>query len=137
LLSKSAEDWCDTDNPLYLEDPGIFKDLGIEALERQMEDKMELLRTENRYRIESRINSLKRGSEVRIERLQRKINEHCDRAIADGREPSQEFIRLTEAQIAIEERRREENIKKLRAKRELSLTLSLAGIVLCNVQGGE
>ena len=46
---------------------------------------MELLRTENRYRIESRINSLKRGSEVRIERLQRKINEHCDRAIADGR----------------------------------------------------
>ena len=63
LLSKIAEDWCDTDNPLYLEDPGIFKDLGIEALERQMEDKMELLRTENRYRIESRINSLKRGSE--------------------------------------------------------------------------
>jgi hypothetical protein len=118
---------------LDLEDPVAFIDLGREALERQMEEKMELLRSENSYRIDARINSLKRGSEVRIERLQKKIAEHSERAIADGREPSQEFIRLTEAQIAVEERRREEKIKKLKARSELSLTLSLAGAVVCEV----
>jgi superfamily II DNA or RNA helicase len=132
LLGNGAAEWYDrSDDTMALEDPGVFKDLGSEALERQMENKMELLRAENKYRIESRINSLKRGSEVRIERLQKKIEEHRERAISEGKEPSQEFIRLTEAQKAIEERRREEKIKKLRARSELSLTLSLAGIVLC------
>jgi superfamily II DNA or RNA helicase len=118
---------------LDMEDPGMYIDLGKEALERQMEEKMELLRAENRYRIEARINSLKRGTEVRIERLQKKIAEHRERAIADGKEPSQEFIRLTGAQIAVEERRREEKIKKLQDRSELSLTLYLVGAVVCNV----
>jgi superfamily II DNA or RNA helicase len=126
------------DNPIplqeiELEEPAVFIDLAREALEEKMEEKMELLRAENRYRIEARINSLKRGSEVRIDRLLQKIIEHRERAIVEGKSPNQEFIRLTEAQIAVEVRRREEKIKKLEAKSELSLTLSLAGAVICKV----
>ncbi|HAG10718.1 MAG TPA: DNA/RNA helicase, superfamily II [Desulfotomaculum sp.] len=138
LLGKGAavsHDW--TGDMPELEDPTIFKDIGSEALEQQMENKMELLRAENKYRIESRINSLKRGSEVRIERLKRRIKEHQERNIAEGKEPSQEFVRLTEAQISTEERRRDEKIKKLQARSELSLTLSLAGVVICRVFKGE
>lgn len=133
LGNSAASGVARPEDTLPLEDPSIYIDLGREALERQMEEKMELLRAENRYRIEARINSLKRGSEVRIERLQKKITEHSERAIAEGKEPSQEFIRLTEAQIAVEERRRDEKIKKLKARRELSLTLSLVGAVFCEV----
>lgn len=119
---------------LELEGLGLFIDQGREALERKMEEKMELLRAENKYRIEARINSLKRGSEVKIERLRQRIAEHRERAAAGGREPSQDFTRLTDAQIAIEERRMEEKIKKLRTRSELSLTLSLVGAVLCEIK---
>ncbi|MHB1042634.1 MAG: DEAD/DEAH box helicase [Eubacteriales bacterium] len=134
LGSGAAGEFERSADVMDFEDPGLFVDLGREALERKMEDKMELLRAENKYRVEARINSLKRGSEVRIERLQKKIAEHNERACAEGREPSQEFVRLTAAQIAVEERRGQEKIKKLRARSELSLTLSLVGTVLCDVK---
>jgi hypothetical protein len=121
-------------NPSFLElEPGYFIDLGRDALERQVEEKMDLLRVENKYRIEARISSLERGSEIRIERLKKKISEHRDRAIVEGKEPSHEFIRLTEAQIAIEGKSKEHKVKKLQARSELSLTLSLVGVVLLEV----
>ena len=116
------------------EEPELLVDLARVSLEKQMDEKVSTLVMENRYRVNARIDSLKKGSEVRVERLLRKIKEHRRRTLAEGKEPSSEFIRLTEAQIATEKRRLEEKIGELQSRRELSLTLSLISIIMLEVR---
>jgi len=109
-------------------------DMCRHALEQQIEVDMEQLKAENRYRINTRINSLKRGSELRIDRINRFINEHSIRSASEGKTPNKEFIRLKEGQISGDQRRTDDSIKKLQEKSELSLTLSLVGIVLLDIE---
>lgn len=116
-----------------IETPEVLVDLARVSLEQQMGEKVSTLTMENRYRVNARIDSLRRGSEVRVERLLRKIEEHRRRSIAEGKLVSGDFIRLTEAQIAMENRRLEEKINKLQTCRELSLTLSLIAIIMLEV----
>lgn len=116
--------------------PGYFEeliDLTRDALEQQMEEELQFLREENKYRIQARIISLTKGSEVRVNQLMQRISEHRERMHAEGKLPSQEFIRLMEAQIAVERRRVENHIEKLQSKRELSLTVSQIAVVLLEV----
>ena len=116
-----------------VESPEVLVDLARVSLEKQMEEKVSKLTMENRYRVNARIDSLKKGSETRVERLLRKIDEHRQRSMAERKPPSGDFIRLTEAQIAMEKRRLEEKISKLQSCRELSLTLSLIAIIILEV----
>jgi hypothetical protein len=120
-------------DPMVLEELPEYLNRGRDALEVQIEEKLELLRAENKYHIEARISSLKRGSEIRRERLQKRITDHCARNKDEGRLPSQDFIRLTEAQIAVEARRTEDKIYKLRDKSDLAFNSSLVGIVLLTI----
>lgn len=120
-------------NDYCIKDPEVLVDRSRESLEKQMNKKVSILTTENRYRINARIDSLRKGSEVRVNRLIQKIEEHSQRSFAKGKKPSGDFIRLTEAQIAMEERRIEEKINELQARRELSLTLSLISIIMMEV----
>ncbi|MFZ3170866.1 MAG: DEAD/DEAH box helicase [Carboxydocellales bacterium] len=120
-------------DPMVLEELPDYLNRGRDALEVQIEEKLELLRAENKYHIEARISSLKRGSEIRRERLQKRITDHCARNKDEGRLPSQDFIRLTEAQIAVEARRTEDKINKLRDKSDLAFNSSLVGIVLLTI----
>ena len=110
-----------------------YIDLGQKLLECQMENKMIKMKEEHRFRLKTRINSLKRGSEVRIERLERKLNSHKKRYLAEGKEPSKEFVRMIEAQISNERKRIEEKIDQLKQKKNLTLTISLVSINVLQV----
>lgn len=106
----------------------LLIDRGAEELEKQMGSKLENLQAENKYRINARINSLERGSQVRIDRLKQKIKDHIQRRHDDVKDPSKKFIQLTERTIESERKRTEEKINKLQNRNELSLTISLIGI---------
>jgi superfamily II DNA or RNA helicase len=108
-------------------------DLTRDALEQQMEEEVQFLRSENKFRIQARITSLTQGSEMRVNRLMQRISEHKERMRVEGKPPSPEFLRLTEAQIAVERRRLETHIGKLQSKSELSLTVSQIAVVLLEV----
>lgn len=133
LLGKRIKE-CDAPLPPYIAaDLGLYIDDARIALEKQMEERVALLQDENRYRIETRIQSLERGRDSRILRLQQLILDHKERAVAEGKDPSQKYMLLQEGQMATEQRRTAEYIEKLSAKKNLSLTLSLIGVCLLHV----
>jgi superfamily II DNA or RNA helicase len=125
----------DLDDDLKLDiDPNDYIDLATEAVEKQLEDNMRIMREENIFRVEARKNSLLEGSKVRCSRLRKKLEDHIIKCKQEAKNPSQEFIRLTEAQITNDELNAIERIKKIENKVELSLTTSLISILYLNVR---
>ncbi len=110
--------------------------LAEEAVDKQMEDKLSRLEAENKYRIEARISSLKKGSSVRVEKLQDWITMHRERAVSENKQPNTEYIRLTEARIFNENRRTEEKISGLIEKKDISKGFTLIAMVLLEVEKG-
>lgn len=111
-----------------------FIDLAAEALDHQIEARADKLESENQYRIDTRIESLRKGSEVRIERHRKIMDEHRQRMHEAGQNPNPEFIRLREAQITIEKSRTEEKISSLSQTMHMTPASSLIGIVLLQVE---
>ncbi|WP_074911749.1 DEAD/DEAH box helicase [Proteiniclasticum ruminis] len=107
-----------------------YMDSARNALERQMELKLEELRKQNKYIIESKVNSLRKGNEVRLERLKKRLDNHIRTAQRTGRSPSEEFIRMVNGQIEKDEKRTMDRIDKLQEKNDLILSVSLVGIAL-------
>jgi len=134
LIGQKAIDHLPCSDASSIRDVNDLIDMCRSTLEQQIEVDMDQLKAENKYRINARINSLKRGSELRIDRLKTKINEHLARSDSDGKSPNKEFIRLTDGQISNEQRRTDDRIKKLQEKSELSLTLSVVGMVLLDIE---
>ncbi|MEN6624179.1 MAG: SNF2-related protein [Smithella sp.] len=128
----------DITNSLSPEDVEAGGDMVVEiarsALEAGMDGKVQELQAENTYRIDARISSLKKGSEVRMARLQARIAEHRERALQQGKKLHPEFIRLTETQIMNEKARTDAKIQALAGKKDLSLSLLLVGIVVLEVK---
>ncbi|MFT5872004.1 MAG: superfamily II DNA or RNA helicase [Clostridium sp.] len=116
-----------------IQDVESYIDIALETLEIQMQDKMQQLNMENKYKLEARIASLTKGSKVRIDRLKTKKEEHQRRFLEDGKLPSHEFIRLTEAQINNDEIGTEERINKLKDKKELVIAFSMVAIAVVDV----
>lgn len=106
---------------------------GRACLTDAVDAKVENLRIENAYRIDARIESLKRGSSVRIERLRRRMQAHIESQGAQNKEPSREFQRLMEAQITAEEQRTNAKILNLSSQRDVSYSIALIGVVVCEV----
>ena len=100
------------------------------ALESQMELKLEELRKQNKYIIESKVNSLKKGNEVRLERLMKRLDNHIRSSQREGKSPSEEFIRMVNGQIEKDEKRTKDRIDRLQDKNDLILSVSLVGIAL-------
>ncbi len=110
-------------------------DMAAEVLEKQMENRVEILKAENQYRIDARIESIRKGSEVRIERHQNVIREHKQRMQEAGQNPNQEFIRLREAQINKEINQTELRINALNKAMHVTPATSLIGVVFLQVKG--
>ncbi|MGE0086668.1 MAG: DEAD/DEAH box helicase [Desulfococcaceae bacterium] len=121
---------CTKETLFIDDDPESLIDLGSQAVEQQMEEKLESLKAENNYRITARISSLERGSQIRIQRYRQKIADHIQRRQNENKEPSEEFIKLTESTIENDRRRTQDKVDRLRSKSELSLTVSLIGIAV-------
>ncbi len=103
------------------------------ALERQMELKLEELRKQNRYIIESKVNSLRKGNEVRLERLMKRLDNHIHTSRREGKSPSEEFMRMVNGQIEKDEKRTKDRIDGLQDKNDLILSVSLAGVALLEI----
>ncbi|WP_312652602.1 helicase-related protein [Proteiniclasticum sp.] len=117
-------------NPDDLED---ILDNTRNALELQMETKLENFRNQNRFIIESKVNSLRKGYEVRLERMEKRLDNHILSSNREGRSPSEEFIRLLNGQIEKDKKRTEDKISRLQDKDDLILSISLAGIALLEI----
>lgn len=119
---------------------GEIEDVVDEArgsLEIQMEKKLDDLRIEHRYIAESRINSLKNGYDVRTERISKRIDDHIKAATKDGREPSEEYLRLANGQIEKDLKRTEDRINKIRNKGDMTLSIALVGLTLLEITGDK
>lgn len=136
VLSRTlARHSSTTEGPGFLDsiELNTFIDHAREILDETIEVRVSSIRMENSYQIEARINSLQRGSEVRIERLMKQTREHVENSESQGRIPSEEFIRLKESQIANDAERTMNKIRKLQQQREVSFSISLISVVLLEV----
>ena len=127
LIPSNLDDFIGADPSLHLE-------TARQALDNFMEEHIEQLKAENAYRVEARIGSLRRGTEVRVDRLERQIRDHIARRAAEGETESPEFLRIKHAQIVNEQKAAEEKIKELQTKRELSFALTPCAIVILFVE---
>lgn len=119
------------------EDSNQMIDLARESLESSMEDRMIRLRQENEYRVEARIGSLERGSAIRVERWRKREEAHVNQVGQQAKVYSPEFIRMMDAQIANDKARTKDKIEKLKNQKELSLAVSLMGVVVLDVVTAE
>ncbi len=123
--------------PPGIDDPEMLENvlhIAEEALDQNMEEKLARLIAENNYRITSRISSLQKGSEMRLEKMSESLAMHQKRALAENRAPNPDYIRLTEARIHNEEKRTKTKISNLAMKKDLSKGLVLIAIVLLEVE---
>jgi len=121
----------------FLEDIEDKVEEARDSLEIQMEKKLDDLRVEHRYIAESRINSLKNGSEVRRVRITKQIDDHIKSSIRDGRQPSEEYLRLANGQIEKDLKRTEDRINRIRNKGDMTLSIALVGITLLEIKGDK
>jgi len=89
---------------------------------------------ENQYKVDSRIAALSRATEVRINNLEGSIEKHIEQRQLDGKEPSEKYIRLTQARIENEKNRVNKKIEELQHQKILSIDYTLVGIVLLKVE---
>jgi len=135
-ISGKTANHLDADSVIEIDDPGSLVDVARVALESQLEEKMLNLRNENEYRINARVKSLTLGSEIRLQRLRKRIEEHYGRSQLENKPVSTDYIRLIEAQMENENKRLADKLKSLEEKNELSMTLSLAAAIKLEVTKG-
>jgi superfamily II DNA or RNA helicase len=104
------------------------------TVEDSMESRLDEMRAEHVFRRDSRIISLRRGSEARVNRLMHRIQQHTEKMSAEGMRPNDEFIRLTEAQIEREKSRSEDLIKIMGERTNVSLNISLLAVAALRVE---
>ena len=116
-------------------DPKSYLDLAMAYLDELLEDKRKKVSDENRYRAESRIAALKKGTEIRNERLEQQIKNHVTNRIDEGRAPDENYIRLTKSRIEKENAKLLFAVETLQKKQILTLDYNLQAIAYIMVRG--
>ena len=80
-------------------DPSEYLDLAMTYMNDLLEDKRKKTFDENKFRAESRIAALRKGTEIRNERLEQQIRNHIANRKGDGKTPDENYVRLTKARI--------------------------------------
>ncbi len=119
---------------IQLED---YIDIGIQAVEEAISDKIVMMKNENKFKVEAKKRSLEEGCRVRCERLQQKINTHIEKSAAQGIEANKDFLRLIKSQIENEEQNNKEKIKNLEKISELSVSTSLIALMYLKIKEGD
>jgi hypothetical protein len=109
-------------------DPTSDLDLAMAYLDDLLEDKRKKASDDNSYRAESRIAALKKGTEIRNERLEQQIKNHITNRLDEGRTPDENYIRLTKARIEKENAKLNFAVENLRKKQILTLDYNLQAI---------
>lgn len=116
-------------------DPNFFFDIARGSLEQVLEKKREITTEENHYRVESRIATLKRSSEIKIKKLVEQIENHKKRRAEEGKEADENYLRLTDARIKKETTRLESKINELQKHQSLTIDFNLEAVIYLKVYG--
>lgn len=129
-----AAECKDIDSRLEELDINDILDKTRDYLANILEERREKTAEENQYKINSRIEALKRASEARIETMQQTIEKHIQKRREQGLEPSEKYVRLTNARIENDKTKTEVTITKLRNQTGLSMDYNLEAIVYLKVE---
>lgn len=110
-----------------------YIEIGRDALNNQIEEKVRNLRLQHKYKLEARISSLEKAAAMRISKINNKIKEYKEKCNIEGKTPNSEFIRLEEAKVTNELNWKEEKIKSLKEKQDISVNTSVSALILLSV----
>lgn len=110
-----------------------YIEIGRDALNNQIEEKVSNLRLQHKYKLEARISSLEKAATMRISKINNKIKEYKEKCNIEGRIPNAEFIRLEEAKVTNELNWKEEKIKSLKEKQDISVNTSVSALILLSI----
>jgi hypothetical protein len=133
-ILASAESFHSNIKPPEL-DVNALLGIAREHLGKILEEKRISASEGNRYRVDSRIAALRRAAEVKNRKLQQQIENHIINRSREGRQPDENYIRLTKARMEKENLRLFSRIDELQKRQVLTLDYSLSAIGYLRIQG--
>lgn len=118
-------------------DVSQFLDVARDYLDKVLEEKRRTASDDNRYRVESRIAALEKASEIKHAKLQQQIDNHIASRNAEGKQPDDNYIRLTKARMEKENLRLQTRITELQKRQVLTLDYNLDAIAYLRVRGDQ
>jgi SNF2 family DNA or RNA helicase len=116
-------------------DVNQFLDVARDYLDRVLEDRRRTASDDNRYRVESRVAALKKASRMKHVKLQQQIDNHVATRNAEGKQPDDNYIRLTKARMEKESLRLQTKIDELQKRQTLTLDHNLGAVAYLRVRG--
>jgi len=113
-----------------------FLDIARDYLDKVIEEKRRTASEDNRYRVDSRIAALRKATELKNRKLQQQIDNHTIIRKREGREPDENYIRLTKARIEKENLRLVSRVEELQKRQVLTLDYNLDAIAHVRIHGG-
>lgn len=110
-------------------------DVAREYLDDILEEKRIAASEDNLYRVDSRIAALTRAAQVKIRKLQGQIDNHVFKRKSEGRQPDENYIRLTKARMEKENLRLHSRVEELQKRKVLTLDYNLAAIAYLRIHG--
>lgn len=126
----SACEGTDSDDSINISLFETLLDKAGENLSDFLEAKKKSMSEENSSLLNARITALERASEQRIQKNKQEIENHKGRMAAEGKEPDETYIRLTNAKIDKDRRLTNEKVQDLRQHQNLTPSSNLEGIIL-------
>jgi len=128
-----AAECNDIESNLEEVDINYIFDKAREHLANILEERREKAADENQFTIDSRIVALTRASEARINTKEQTLERHIQKRKDMGLEPSEKYVRLTNAMIENDKNRVESKIDELKSQTALSMDYNLEAIVYLKV----
>ena len=105
-----------------------YHEAARERLEGILEERRNEASEDNLYRVDSRIAALTRAAKMRIGKLQQQLDNHIANRRYEGKDPDENYIRLTKARMEKENLRLHSRIEDLQKRKILTLDYNLVGI---------
>jgi superfamily II DNA or RNA helicase len=112
-----------------------FLHVARDYLDKILEEKRNTVSEDNRYRVNSRIAALRKSTEIKNRKLQQQLDNHIVSRNREGRQPDENYIRLTKARIEKESSRLNSRIEELQKRQVLTLDYNLGAIAYLRVLG--
>jgi hypothetical protein len=110
-----------------------FLDIAREYMDKVLNDKRSSVSEDNRYRVESRIAALKKATEIKNKKIQQQMANHIATRKREGKQPDENYIRLTKARIEKEKVRLNSRIEELQERQVLALDYNLDAIAYVKI----
>jgi len=116
-------------------DTNQFLDTARDYMDRVLEERRKTAADDNRYRAESRIAAINKASEIKQAKLQKQMDNHIITRRSEGRQPDDNYIRLTKARMEKEKLRLQMRTEELQKHLTLTLDYNLGAIAYLKVRG--